>query len=342
MKKQTRQLYDQMGARVAKTYGVQTVAQPFSATPTVEQRLQDKIVEQDEFLGKINVITVDEMEAQNILGSASGPVSGRTDTSTDGKERSPKDVLGLDIFKYKLYQTNSDVYMRYATMDAWAKFKDFAERYARYVQQRIANDRVIIGWHGESAAADTDLSAHPMMQDVNKGWIQYMRDNLAANILTTGEKQTGEIRIGADGDFLNLDHAVAELAEGIPQYLKQDLVALIGSELVGREKSVLYKAIGGKPTKKTLASASLTTFGGLPWETPNNFPGRGIVITSLDNLSIYVQEGTWRRHIKDKPEKDRVEDYNSRNEGYVVETPEKFVGLDFKNVKIKQPDDSWA
>jgi len=342
MKKLTKQKFNEIKARMARTYGVDSVSEQFSATPEVEQRLNDAIVEQENLLSRINVITVDEMEGQNILGSASGPASGRTDTSVEGQERSPRDLLGLDTFTYKLYQTNSDVYMRYATMDAWAKFQDMAERYARYVQKRIANDRVLIGWYGEDAAADTDLETYPLMQDVNKGWMQYMRENLAANILTTGEAEAGEIRIGTDGDFVNLDHAVAELLEGIPQYLRQDLIALIGSELVGREKSALYKAIGEQPTEKTLATASLTSFGGLPWETPNNFPGRGLVITSLDNLSIYVQEGTWRRHIKDKPEKDRVEDYNSRNEGYVVETPEKLIAVEFDNVTLPNSDGTWS
>jgi P2 family phage major capsid protein len=341
MKENTRKLYNSMSLRLAKTYGVSTVTAPFSATPEVEQRLQDKIVEQDNFLSKINVVTVGELEGQNILGSASGPASGRINTSVDGKERIPRDLLGLDTFTYKLYQTNSDVYIKYATMDAWAKFKDLAERYARYLQQRIANDRCLIGWYGESAAVDTDLVANPLMQDVNEGWLKYMKIKKAANILTEGATP-GEIRIGAGGDFLNLDHAVADLADGIPQYLRQDLVALIGSELLGMEKSALYKAIAAKPTEKTLATASLTSFGGFPATTPNNFPPRGIVITSYQNLSIYVQEGSWRRHLKDKPEKDRVEDFNSRNEGYVVETPDKFVGIDFNNVVLPDGADGWA
>ncbi|WP_320040719.1 phage terminase small subunit [uncultured Desulfobacter sp.] len=252
MKKETKQKFNIIKARIAKAYGVDTVSEQFSATPTVEQRLNDKIVEQDNFLSRINVISVDEIEGQNILGYASGPASGRTDTSGDG-ERTPNNLLGLDTYDYKLYQTNSDVYMRYATMDAWAKFPDMADRYARYVQKRIANDRCLIGWYGESAAADTDLATYPLMQDVNKGWLQYMREKLSANILTQGEKAAGEIRIGADGDFVNLDHAVAELVAGIPRYLRQDLIALIGDELVGMEKSALYQAIGAQPTEKTLA-----------------------------------------------------------------------------------------
>ncbi|VVS91059.1 phage major capsid protein, P2 family [Desulfoluna spongiiphila] len=343
MNKTSRLAFHQMEARLAKTYGVENVHETFTVDPTLEQKLQDKIVELSTFLPNINVITVDDLEGQNILGSASGPASGRTDTSVDGNERKPKDLLNLSASGYRLYQTNTDTYIRYATMDAWAKFADLPERYQRYVQQRMATDREIIGWHGTSAAPDTDLEANPMMQDVNKGWLQYMREKMTANILTTGEKQQGEIRIGPGGDFINLDHAVLELVEGIPPYLRQDLVALIGSELVGKEKTALAIAMGQTPTEKTLTPAALANFGGLPWETPSNFPGRGLVITSHDNLSIYLQSGSWRRHIKDKPEKDRVEDFNSRNEGYVVETPEKFVAVEFDKVKLLQPDGTtWA
>lgn len=134
---------------------------------------------------------------------------------------------------------------------------------------------------------------------------------------------------------MNLDVAVHDLLQGIPSFLRQNLVALIGTDLIAQEKATLMAAVGGKPTEKTLAQLSLATFGGLPWETPSNFPARGLVITSLDNLSIYQQDGSWRRQIVDNPKKDRVEDYNSRNEGYVVETPEKLVAWEFNNVKLE-------
>ena len=333
MKTHTRQRFNALLHGLAKGYGVEDVSRQFTIEPTIQQRLQDKIVEQSTFLPKINVITVDELSGENILGSASGPVSGRTDTSKDGKERTPRDVLGLASYKYQLYQTNSDVFMRYATMDAWAKFPDMPERYARYVQARIANDRELIGWYGTSAAADTDLETNTLLQDVNIGWLQYVRTNRPEAILAEGAA-TGEIRIGpeAGADYANLDVAVNDLVLGIPEYMRSGLVALIGADLIAREKSALYAAMSGTPTEKAALNGSLTTFGGLTWETPSNFPARGLVVTSYDNLSIYMQDGSWRRNIKDAPEKDRVEDYNSRNEGYVVETPEKFAALEFGNV----------
>lgn len=274
MKTHTRQRFNALLHGLAKGYGVEDVSRQFTVEPTIQQRLQDKIVEQSTFLPKINVITVDDLSGENILGSASGPVSGRTDTSKDGKERTPRDVLGLASYKYQLYQTNSDVFMRYATMDAWAKFPDMPERYARYVQARIANDRELIGWYGTSAAADTDLETNTLLQDVNIGWLQYVRTNRPEAILAEGAA-TGEIRIGqeAGADYANLDVAVNDLVLGIPEYMRSGLVALIGAELIAREKSVLYAAMSGTPTEKAALNGSLTTFGGLTWETPSNFPG---------------------------------------------------------------------
>ncbi|EPR43129.1 phage major capsid protein, P2 family [Desulfovibrio sp. X2] len=340
MRLDTRKLFAALLGRLASTYGVASVEQQFSIDPTVAQRLTDKIVEQATFLPKINVIQVDELKGQNILGYANAPVTGRTDTTQAGKERTPRNVVGLGSYGYELLQTNADVAMPYRLMDAWAKFADFMERYARYVQQRMGSDMELIGWYGTSASADTDPATYPLLQDVNKGWLQYLRDNLSGNVLSEGATP-GEIRIGATGDWANLDVAVLDLQQGIPQYMRQGLVALIGSDLIAKEKSALYAAIGDKPTEKALVAAGMTTFGGLPWETPSNFPARGIVVTSYDNLSIYQQSGSWRRQVVDNPKKDQVEDYNCRNEGYVVETPEKMVALEFANVRLPDGAGGW-
>ncbi|MCW0033895.1 phage major capsid protein, P2 family, partial [Burkholderia pseudomallei] len=39
----------------------------------------------------------------------------------------------------------------------------------------------------------------------------------------------------------------------------------------------------------------------------------------LSNLSIYYQEGARRRTLKEVPERDRIENYESSNDAYVVE-----------------------
>ena len=59
--------------------------------------------------------------------------------------------------------------------------------------------------------------------------------------------------------------------------------------------------------------------GGLPAVRVPHFPDNALLITSLDNLSIYYQKDAKRRHIQEKPSKNRIEDYQSSNEAYVIE-----------------------
>ena len=62
MQKNTRLKFDKLAEDIAKTYGIKDVAKTFAATPTIEQTLSDKIVEQSDFLQRINVMGVDELK----------------------------------------------------------------------------------------------------------------------------------------------------------------------------------------------------------------------------------------------------------------------------------------
>lgn len=75
-------------------------------------------------------------------------------------------------------------------------------------------------------------------------------------------------------------------------------------------------------------------FGALPATTVPNFPARGAVITTYDNLSIYIQEGSIRRKVKDDDELMGVTDSCYRNESYVVEDETLFVGIEFDHVLL--------
>ena len=48
-------------------------------------------------------------------------------------------------------------------------------------------------------------------------------------------------------------------------------------------------------------------------------PANAIIITRFDNLSIYYQESARRRAIVDNPKRDRIENYESSNDAFVVE-----------------------
>lgn len=58
-----------------------------------------------------------------------------------------------------------------------------------------------------------------------------------------------------------------------------------------------------------------------------------MLITSFSNLAIYIQNGTARRQIIDNPKRDRIEDYQSASEAFVVERYE--AGCLIENIEVR-------
>lgn len=330
-----RQIYHALQGAIAKTYGVTTSREEFAVEPSLAQTLNDKITLSSSFLQRINVIGVSEIKGEKVMMGVNGTVTGRTDTEQNDRE--PRNALGLDGEGYELFVTHSDVTLKFSTIDAWAKFKDFAKRYAAAVLRQVGLDRIMIGWHGTHAAADTDRTAFPMLQDVNKGWLQIVRDQAPQQILVEG-KVAGKIQIGGLGDYANLDALVFDVSLLIEEEFRDggDLVAIIGRDLLANDKGKLYAAQGHTPTEKerTELAQVVATYGGLPSYTCPHFPSTGVVVTSFDNLSIYFQDSSWRRYLLENPKRSRTEDYNSRNEGYVVEQLGKFAAIEAANVEF--------
>ncbi len=328
--------FSALAVAIATTYGVETVREEFNVTPTHAQTLNDKITHSSAFLSRINVIPVSEIKGEKVMLGTSGTVTGRTDTSN--ADRVARNVLGLDGQGYELFETHSDVALKYASIDAWAKFPNFPQRYSAAVQKQIALDRIMIGWNGTSAAATTDRVANPLLQDVNKGWLQIARDQAPEQVLAQGAKVAGKIQIGATGDYANLDALVHDVSLMIDEEFRDggDLIAIVGRELLAHDKAKLYAAQGDTPTEKERIEMAqvIATYGGLPTFTCPHFPSRGVVVTSWDNLSIYFQDTSWRRHIQENPKRSQVEDYNSRNEGYVIEQLGKFAAIESANVEF--------
>ena len=318
------QMFAQLQFAIAETYGVDLATKMFSVDPTIAQELNDAITAKSDFLGRINVIPVTEIKGQKVFIGVSGPVTGRTNTNS--KDREAKDASALDQTTYELSSTESDVGMPYAKIDAWAKFPDFHQRYSAAVQKQIALDRIMVGFHGTHAAPQTDIAQYPMLQDVNKGWLQQAREQIPAQVLKEG-KVAGKVTLGAGGDYANLDALVHDTKQLVDERLRDagDLIAIIGTDLLAADKAKLYSKQGDTPTEKERIEEAqvIATYGGLPSFSVPFFPVNGVVVTSWDNLSIYFQDSSWRKQTIDNPKRSRVEDYNSRNEGYVIEQLEK-------------------
>jgi P2 family phage major capsid protein len=323
---------------LASSYGVTSVAETFSATPEEHQMLMDKIVLQSTFLQQINVLPVTEIVGQKILGSASGLVTTRTNT-TGSAERAGRHLLELDTLGYQLHQTDMDTALLYSLIDSWAKFPDLATRYANYINKAIATNKAMIGWHGTSVAATTNPTTNPLGQDVNKGWLQILREQAAAQVMTEGDT-ADKVILGASGDYENLNAMVYGALSLLPEVHADspDLVAIVGRDLIMRDKGKRFAQHGELPSEKQRIEMAQTidTYGGLPAYTVPYFPARGVLVTSFENLSLYYQESSIRRQIVDEPKKNQYVDYRSQNEGYVVETLEKAGYIESANVEFAE------
>lgn len=326
--------YLQLQDDLAEAYSIDDATRTFAVEPTHAQELNEQITERVDFLGRINVIGVTEIKGEKVLLGLSGPATSRTDT--DQNDREPRHLLDLQNNVYELFHTETDVALKFATIDAWSKFPEFARKYLEAVQKRIALDRILIGWNGTHVAKQTSITNYPLLQDVNKGWLQIAREQIPEQVLKSTDPEV-KIKIGKGGDYENLDAAVHDVKQMIDPVFRDegDLIAIIGSDLLAHDKGKLYAAQGQTPTEKERIEDAqvIATYGGLPAFLIPFFPAKGILVTSWANLSIYFQDTSWRRHLLENPKRSRVEDYNGRNEGYVIEQLGKFAYLESDSVE---------
>lgn len=320
MKQTTRVKFNAFTQAIAKLNQVDEVSNKFSVTPSVQQTLLQRVQESSDFLKKINIIQVDEIKGQAIGLSVGSSIASTTDTTAE--DRTPVDPTSLTAGSYECQQVNFDTALRYSKIDAWAKFSDFQVKVRDAIAQRQALDLLMMGFNGTSRAAKSNRVANPMLQDVAIGWLQKIRTNAPAHRMATG-KVANQVTIGATGDYKNLDAAVYDAVKTLVEPWFADdtqLVVVLGRELLNDKYFPLVNR--DNPASEVLASdivISQKRVGGLQAVSVPNFPANAFLITRLDNLSVYEQEGSRRRMILDNPKRDQVEDYQSSNLDFVVE-----------------------
>lgn len=341
MRPETRTNFNAYLERQAQLNGVPKASEKFSIAPTVEQQLETRIQEKADFLQKINIVGVSEQSGEKLGLGASGPVASRTNTAN--ADRQTRDLMALDQKGFTTAQTNFDTHIPYKTLDMWAKFKDFQTRMRDKVTEQIARDRLMIGFNGVMAAAQTNLATNPLLQDVNKGWLTHIREEAEERVLTG--KKVGD---HAGADYRNLDALVEDAINELldPWHAEAtDLVVIVGRRLLNDKYIGLINDADKATEKVALQTLMLSkTIGARRALTVPFFPARSLLITSLSNLSIYWQEGTRRRVILDNPKRDRVETFDSVNESYVVEDMGKATLIDDIKLPSNAADavDGWS
>lgn len=335
MRNDTRLAFNGFLKQVALLNAIGAATEKFNVTPSIQQKLEAAIQESSDFLKLINLMGVDEQEGEAIGLGVLGTIAGRTNTSTT--QRTPRDVSNLTKDSYSCKKTDFDTAIPYKLLDAWAKFPEFQAVLSAAITQAQALDRIMIGFNGTSVAATTDRDANPLLQDVNIGWLQKYRTNAPERVMSSGSTP-GKVTIGATGDYKTLDGLVYDALQLLDVWNRKrpDLVVLVDRNLL--HTKFLANIENAADNENELAAARIlanATLGGLPIVDAPFFIDGGIMITALSNLSIYWQTGARRRHIKDQPEWDRIADFQSSNEAYVIE--DYGLGALVENIELADP-----
>ncbi|PHN59839.1 capsid protein [Pseudomonas sp. ICMP 8385] len=334
MRNVTRLAFTALAAQIALLNGVASATEKFNVAPSVQQTLETAMQESSAFLKAINLIGVNDQTGEALLAGVNGPIASRTNTAA-GNRRNPADVSDLTKDVYACKQTNFDTAFPYALLDAWAKFPDFQVRLTNAIIERQSLDRIMIGFNGTSAALATDRANNPLLQDVNKGWLQKIREGAADHVMDEGAV-AGKVTVGGtkvikvagvdtgiSGDYQTLDGLVFDAIQMLAPWHRSrpDLVVLVSRDLMHEKllKAVEKGAAANQEENAAQEIVSRARLGGLPVVDAPFFPEGTVLVTFLKNLSIYWQEDARRRHLKDEPEYDRIADYQSSNDAYVIE-----------------------
>lgn len=322
MQNETRLKFNKYMDAIAQLSGVADATKSYSVAPTVQQRLETKIQLSSDFLKKINIVGVDEMKGEKLALGVSSTIAGTTDTST--KDRVPVDPTDLDSKGYECAQINFDTALKYGKLDMWAKFPDFQTRIRDAITQQQGRDRIMIGWNGIQRVATSNRATNPLLQDVAKGWLQKIREEAPDRVLKKGDN-ADQVRVGtkAGYDYVSIDAAVLDARNNLIDEVFADdtgLVAIVGRDLMNDKYFPIVNKV--QDNSEVLAAdviMSQKRIGGLPAIQVPFFPAGKVLITRLDNLSIYYQNGKRRRNTVDNSRRDQVEDFQSSNEDFVVE-----------------------
>lgn len=309
----------------------------FTVSPSALVTIEEKTQESNDFLNKINVITVDEQSGYTV-GEADFVGTAST-TNTYEYDREPWDGSSGDYYldkkieidahnAYFCEQTNFDVSFSYSRLDTLANRKNFSESLNNQLLVRRGLDRIAIGFNGTHRSASSNRTENKLLQDVNVGWLQHLRDRNQKNCLTELLPGSGQIKVGKNVSmsegYSSIDNLASDLFYTLmPLRYREtsEMVVLTGRENTTNKYTSLLDETKDIPTE--LVAFNLLNksrkIGGLRVVSVPFFPENSLMITSLDNLSIYIHGRSNRKMIIDNPKRDRIEIYDSVNEAYVIE-----------------------
>lgn len=347
MRKETRFKFNQYLSRIAELNGIEVsdLNKKFTVEPSVTQTLFDKIQQSSSFLKLINMVTVSELTEEKVGIDVTGSIASTADTD-GGVERKTADFSKMDAYRYFCHPVNFDYHLKYNKLDLWARFQDFQIRIRNAIIKRQALDYITIGFNGVSRAATSDRAQNPLLQDVAVGWLQKYRNDAPERVMSSvtdddGTVISNTIKVGKGGHYANLDALVMDAFESLVAEIHREnpeMVVICGRRILTDKYFPMINKF--QANSEQLAGEliiSQKTIGQLQAVRAPFFPANSILITTLDNLSIYLYEDGHRRHIVENPKLDQVENYEQVKVDFVVEDYE--AGCLIENIEVLEQDE---
>ncbi|QLD32990.1 P2 family phage major capsid protein [Mannheimia varigena] len=239
------------------------------------------------------------------------PIAGTTNTE-QGIEREPKHALA-PAQKYHCEQINIDSYIRYEKIDAYNLENNLEERLNQLLDDNLLRGLLMVGWQGVSRVPTSNPAQNPLAQDVKKGWLQKIREGKPTAIINGAT-------VGKGQAFKNVNALIKQgLSKISPAYaMGGDMIAICGRDIIADE-IIQLEHNDLSENLADLLTLCQQAKGGLKAVSIPYFPSNAILITRLDNLSIYLHLNNIRRKALNMPQKDSVETFFSLNVDYVVE-----------------------
>lgn len=316
----------------------------FNVEPTVAQSIENRIQQKNDFLKLINVTAVRDIAGEVLHFGGDKPITRRTSTlQPDGSLRRPSNPAELIARDYMCQDIEQDTLIKWSLIDSWAHLPNFYQKLRNYIMGLQARDNLRVMWHGQFAAADTEVDAYGMLQDVQRGFIQYMIEKYPENILgispdaaAPGGYTVDTIRVGkgaGDNGYESMDALALHLKDELidKNYRKNgDLRIITGDKLAFAEKGKLINAGEEAPTEGLASKILLQNqqFGEIRRLDSDEFPDHGVFVCDPKNLSHYWQRNSVRSeyNVQSHAKKGVVSHYY-KNADNVVEIVEACAGV---------------
>ncbi|MNF86436.1 Phage major capsid protein, P2 family [compost metagenome] len=152
----------------------------------------------------------------------------------------------------------------------------------------FGDDLIRVGFHGQTAAVNTDPETNPNGEDVMIGWPALAKAADPEGLRVLRDAVTFDP--SGQGDFTDLDAMVYALIEKLPESYRQDprLIVMVGGDLLRAHQKAYLKPGQVRDKQQRMKIADL------PFISHQHMPGTYLAITLVENLQVLTVNRTHR------------------------------------------------